>query len=186
MVFTFGRFNPPTKGHQLLLDVVLAQASANQADHAIFMSKTQNSKKDPLDWDFKNRIFRLASPNANIVDFSEVKTPFQALEKIAKDGYKKVWFIAGSDRVAEFQNAMSPYAKEWGIDYFAVKCAGDRNNFTDDVKGTSSSKLRSHAMHNRFKDFCEGLATGIPEEMQIEIFSKIRETCNEELYCSIT
>ena len=186
MVFTFGRFNPPTNGHILLLDVVMAQAATLQADHAVFMSRTQNSKKDPLDWEFKNRILKLASPNVNVADYPEIKTPFQALEKIANDGYKKVIFVAGSDRVIEFQTSMMPYAKQWGIEYFTVKCAGLRNNFSDDVKGTSSSKLRAHAMHNRFKEFCDGLATGIPEEMQLEIFSKIRETCNEELYCAIT
>ena len=45
--FTFGRFNPPTTGHEKLCDAV---KKANPSDYKIFASQTQNPKKDPLQY----------------------------------------------------------------------------------------------------------------------------------------
>lgn len=185
MIFSFGRFNPPTLGHQHLLNLVIETAIKHNADHSIFLSRTQNAKKDPLDWDFKNRILKIACPNANIVDDIKVRTPFEALEKIANDGYKTVIFIAGDDRIKEFEQNMSPYAVQWGIEDFKVLSSGPRNHFAKDLSGISANRLRSLAMQSRLEEFRNDLPTGLTEALQLEIYCKIRETCIQELYCGI-
>ena len=48
IVLVFGRFNPPTVGHELLIKVVKKVASNNNADYAIYVSRTQDKKKNPL------------------------------------------------------------------------------------------------------------------------------------------
>ena len=49
--FTFGRMNPPTIGHGKVMDV-LSQKSG-KADYKVFVSQSQNSKKDPLSYSDK-------------------------------------------------------------------------------------------------------------------------------------
>ncbi len=44
----FGRFNPPTTGHKLLVDKSFRLAKKLGAEHAIFTSKTNDAKKNPL------------------------------------------------------------------------------------------------------------------------------------------
>lgn len=185
IVFTYGRFNPPTLGHQHLLNLVIRLAKEQNADHAIYLSHTQNSKKDPLDWAFKNHILKTVCPDANIVDDSKIKTPFQALEKIANDGYQTVVFVAGGDRILEFEERMLPYAKEWGIENFSVVSSGPRNDFAIDLSGVSASRLRTFAMQNRLDEFRKDLPTGLSESLQLEIYKKIKDTCIEEFYCGI-
>ena len=46
MVFAFGRFNPPTTGHEKLIKKVASVAGSNP--YRIYPSHTQNPKKDPL------------------------------------------------------------------------------------------------------------------------------------------
>ena len=48
-VLTFGRFNPPTSGHELLINKVIAEAKKRRADNFIFASHSQDKKKNPLD-----------------------------------------------------------------------------------------------------------------------------------------
>ena len=45
-VVTFGRMNPPTIGHQKLVDNVLRVAKQNSADPFVFLSHTQKKDKD--------------------------------------------------------------------------------------------------------------------------------------------
>ena len=47
LVFTFGRFNPPTTGHEKLLNKVAEVAGDD--DYLIFPSHTQKKDKNPLD-----------------------------------------------------------------------------------------------------------------------------------------
>ena len=48
IVFTFGRFNPPTVGHEKLIIAVENVAKAKGGDYLIFPSHTQDTKKNPL------------------------------------------------------------------------------------------------------------------------------------------
>ena len=46
IIFTFGRFNPPTTGHEKLIQKVASVAGSNP--FRIYPSQSQNPKKDPL------------------------------------------------------------------------------------------------------------------------------------------
>ena len=47
-VFAFGRFNPPTIGHQKLIETVLQTAEKVNGKAYLFLSHKQNNKTDPL------------------------------------------------------------------------------------------------------------------------------------------
>ena len=45
LAFTFGRFNPPTIGHEKLINKV---ASVRADDYRIYLSRSEDPKKNPL------------------------------------------------------------------------------------------------------------------------------------------
>ena len=47
LTIAFGRFNPPTTGHEKLLDKVAS--SSDNSDYIIVPSRSQDAKKNPLD-----------------------------------------------------------------------------------------------------------------------------------------
>ena len=61
-VFTFGRFNPPTTGHEKLLKVLMNTASKQRGDYYVFMSHSQDRKKNPLSHDQKMMFMKLMFP----------------------------------------------------------------------------------------------------------------------------
>ena len=46
---TFGRFNPPTIGHESLIAKVAREAKASGGEYRIYPSRSQDPKKNPLD-----------------------------------------------------------------------------------------------------------------------------------------
>ena len=61
LTIAFGRFNPPTTGHQKLLDTVAT--SSDDGDYVIVPSRSQDKKKNPLDADSKVEVMKQMFPN---------------------------------------------------------------------------------------------------------------------------
>lgn len=174
VVFTFGRFNPPTVGHEKLVRKVQDVAANIKADHRIFLSQTQKPGKDPLEWDYKRSLFLKMFPDARVSKDRSLKTPFMVLENLGKQ-YKRVIMVVGSDRVEQFKNDMSKYIEEWGIDYFDVVSAGIRDPDAAGVEGMSASKARQLAAENNFDLFSQALPNSINNATKKVVFNKIRK-----------
>ena len=86
LTIAFGRFNPPTTGHEKLLDTVASSSDDN--DYVIIPSRSQDKKKNPLDPDTKVSVMRQMFPkhSEKIVD---------VLKKAHMDGYTNVRIIGG-------------------------------------------------------------------------------------------
>ncbi len=158
IVFTFGRLNPPTRGHERLVSKVVEIAKNIGADHLVVLSQSQKEGTDPLEWNFKRRICENAFPGANISNDTSIYNPFKALKSF-QGKYSKVILVVGSDQVAEFAERMTPYAKEWGFE-FEVVSAGDRND-SGGVEGMSATKMRKYAIENNWPSFQSGLPVAL-------------------------
>ena len=112
-VFAFGRFNPPTIGHAQLINKVQSMAKQVNGMGYIFLSHSQNNKKDPLSFKEKQSYIssQINDPNLYIGD-AGVKTIIQALQKIQEQGRTRVIMIAGSDRVVDFQKLLNQRINE--------------------------------------------------------------------------
>ena len=141
-VFTFGRFNPPTKGHARLMDVVKNTSSG--ADHYVFTGRTNDPKKNPLEYKEKITFLRAMFPHMNIMDDPKIRTPWEALEELGKQ-YDEVVMVVGSDRRQDFESQMRPYLKDFGIEKFSIVSSGERDADSSDVAGVSASKARAFA-----------------------------------------
>ena len=144
MVFTYGRFNPPTIGHKKLIDRVIAVAQKYQGDYKVYSGKTQDPKKNPLTLPEKIFFLEQLFPGININKDASVRTPFEALESIGKD-YDRAILVVGSDRIDAFKAQMQKYVSEFGLKEFDVISAGERDPDADDISGMSASKARQLA-----------------------------------------
>ena len=169
-VFTFGRFNPPTKGHARLMDVVKNTSSG--ADHYVFTGRTNDPKKNPLEYKEKITFLRAMFPHMNIMDDPKIRTPWEALEELGKQ-YDEVVMVVGSDRRQDFESQMRPYLKDFGIEKFAIVSSGERDADSSDVAGVSASKARAFARAGDFKSFSGTIDGG--EKLKQQLYTKVRQ-----------
>jgi len=159
VVTTFGRMNPPTSGHQKLVDKITSLAKG--ADARIYLSHSQNNKKDPLDYNTKIALAQKAFGSSVIK--SNAKTIIQVMQELQKAGYTDVTIVVGSDRVKDFDTLLNKYnGKDYTFDSIKVVSAGQRDPDADDVSGMSASKLRALAKEGNFAAF----KTGLPRNLQ--------------------
>ncbi len=187
-VIVFGRFNPPTIGHEKLLKAAATQAKREGADLAIYPSRTQDKKKNPLDPKTKIGFMKTMFPDyeENIFDDSKAKTIFDVLSAKYSVGYKSITIMVGQDRLAEFQGLAQKYNGSEMYDFEEIKVvsAGARDPDADDVSGMSASKLRAHAAENDFNAFSKGVPNKMTVIQKKEMFNSVRKSMNinEELW----
>ena len=162
VVFAFGRFNPPTTGHELLIKAVKKLAAQNKAEHAIYASKSQDAKKNPLTVEKKVHYLKLMFPGTNFVAANPAERTFIEAAKALNKKYKNIIMVAGSDRIPEYERILNTYnGKEFNFDTVQVISAGERDPDADDASGMSASKMRSVASKGDYSKFKMGLPSSM-------------------------
>jgi len=155
LTIVFGRFNPPTIGHEKLLNT--ASSIAVDGNYIVVPSRTQDPKKNPLSPDQKISLMRKMFPDHSerIINDSKIKTIFDVLQKASIDGYQNIMIVGGSDRVAEFDKLANQYNNGdlYQFDSIESRSGGARDPDSDDVKGMSASKQRKAAAEGNFELF---------------------------------
>ena len=175
VVFAFGRFQPPTTGHELLVNAVKKLAGMT-ADHVIYASKTEDKKSNPLPVARKVYFLKRMFPKTNFLAASaEVRTPIEAAKELNKK-YKNIVLVAGSDRVASFQKLLNDYnGKEYHFDTIEVVSAGERDPDSDTASGMSGTKMREAAVSGDFNKFKKGLPHTLTELDGRRLMNDIRK-----------
>ena len=172
---TFGRFNPPTTGHEALINKV-AESSKN-GEYRIYPSRTQDDKKNPLDPATKVKFMHKAYPNHTnaIIANDEMKTIFDVLTSLDTEGYSEVNLVVGGDRVSEFNSLAQKYNGEaYTFENIKVTSAGDRDPDGEGVEGMSASKQRKFAAEDNYAEFSKGCPKGLkPKDCQ-ELYNTLR------------
>jgi len=168
-VFTFARMNPPTLGHELLLSELVIQALEKKADPFLFLSHTEDSKKNPIPYGnkvkFVKELFKDKFPELHIYSGESCKNPREALSFLYNlDDYSEVIGVFGSDRVDDMYDLMTRGNGKEGLssgfylfNKLSVTSAGERDPEQDGVEGVSATKLREYALENDFESFKKGL-----------------------------
>ena len=178
---TFGRFNPPTIGHEKLLKKVAQQAKASGGSYRIYPSRTEDPKKNPLDTGTKVRFMRQAYPDhANsIIDNEEMRTIFDVLSGLDADGYSSVNIVVGGDRVSEFNSLATKYNGDlYTFDDIKVTSAGDRDPDGEGVEGMSASKMRKAAMEGDQESFNKGIPAAMSKKDKEAMYLTLRQSMN--------
>ena len=175
LTIAFGRFNPPTVGHGKLLSA--AKKAAAGEDLKIYPSRSQDSKKNPLDPDMKISFMKKMFPDFSevIINDDEMKSIFNVLVAADEAGYKNVNIIVGSDRQAEFENLATKYNGElYNFDNIRVISAGVRDADAEGVEGMSASKMRKAVMDDDYDSFRRGTPKELDDGDTTSLFDAVR------------
>ena len=176
LTVVFGRFNPPTVGHEKLLKS--AKRISAGGDIKIYPSRSKDPKKNPLDPNTKVSYMKKMFPEfeENIINDDEMKTIFNVLVTANEDGYTNVNIVVGSDRQAEFENLAQKYNGDlYNFDQIRVISAGVRDADAEGVEGMSASKMRKAVMDDDFKSFRRGTPKTLDDGETKALFDSVRQ-----------
>jgi len=182
-VFTFGRFNPPTVGHEKLIIAVQSVARQKGGDFFIYPSQSQDPKKNPLDRNTKIKYMKkMFTKFAKNIISSNAKTALDvAVELYNKKKYTNLVMVVGSDRVQDFKKLLQTYNGEekkhgfYDFDSIDVVSAGERDPDAEGVEGMSASKMRAAAVDGDFKSFRMGTPPSLSDADTKKMFNDIRK-----------
>jgi hypothetical protein len=183
VVVVFGRFNPPTIGHEKLLKRAAKEAEKRGYELRIYPSRSQDAKKNPLTPQMKISYMRQMFPDYadSIIDDKGAKTIFNVLTGANEEGHTNMIIMVGADRLGEFQGLSHKYNGElYNYDQLEVVSAGDRDPDSDDVTGMSASKLRLAAAEGDFVKFAKGVPDTLGKMEKKELFNVLRRSMNIE------
>ena len=171
-VFTFGRFNPPTIGHEKLLKVLASTATKQRGEYYVFLSHSEDKKKNPLSYEHKMMFLKLMFPihrtkftKSTVRDALEI-----AAELYDKKRYSKLVMVVGSDRVTEFETLLNRYNGEkkkhgfYDFKQIEIVSAGERDPDADGAGGMSASKMRAAVQEGKYDLFKMGVPAGVSEK----------------------
>jgi len=180
-VMAFGRFNPPTVGHEKLMQTVKTVADTHEAKGHVFASHSELKERDPLPQKAKiGYLSQIAHGNEIHGSSSAEPTFLHAAAKLYAQGHKHLIMVAGSDRVKEYQSKLDQYND--GKDYphgkfkfnsIKVVSSGERDPDAEGVEGMSGTKMRDLARNNKHKQFETGLPVALKDNAK-EIGDHIR------------
>ena len=159
VVLMFGRFNPPTTGHEKLLRFATTVAAKTRSDVALFVSNTQD-QKNPLSWAEKTRYIHRAFP-AVIFGPKDVKNPPLALTWAKEQGYNQITFLAGEDRLSSYLRLARSWT-EWNKAHdpaFNVEVTVKHS--PRDSNAVSATDARKYARQGKLKELQRVLMRGI-------------------------
>jgi phosphopantetheine adenylyltransferase len=204
VVFSFGRFNPPTIGHQKLLQKIIQTAKQLGGQPKLFVSYSQDSKKNPLTASKKiahiKKMFPTETRQLELKDNSNIKNAIDVATEL-NGKYDKLVMVVGSDRVRDFKALLNKYndveSKHGSYKYqdIQIVSAGERDPDAEGVAGMSASKMRAAAASGDYESFSLGLPStfkqgeklfkdirlGMNVKEQLKPFKPIVEMSNMEL-----
>jgi hypothetical protein len=171
IVFTFGRFQGLTTGHEKLINTVIREAKETDSIPLIYTSQRQDRKKNPLSYDFKITILRKLFPEAVIPREINIKTPFDVLKNLSDRGYKNVTMIVGDDRYEEFKEKVKTLVDKGTYLFYNIniKNAGERKS------EESGTDMRNFALNDNFDKFRQWLPSVADDQTARIIFEEIKE-----------
>ena len=175
LTIVFGRFNPPTVGHEKLLQA--AEKAAIGGELKIYPSRTNDPKKNPIDPDMKISYMKKMFPDyeEQIINDPEMVSIFNVLVTAAEDGYRNINIVVGADRQAEFENLANKYNGElYDFKEIRVISAGVRDADAEGVEGMSASKMRKAVQDDDFDAFRKGIPSKLTNADTQALFDAVR------------
>ena len=182
LTVAFGRFNPPTTGHQKLLQRAKSEASRKNFALKIYPSRTQDKKKNPLEPGTKIEYMKKMFDDVaeDIIDDPEAKTIFDVMVAANELGFSRLTIMVGQDRLSEFQSLAHKYNGDlYEFEEIEVVSAGTRDADSEGLEGMSASKMRKAAADGDFKAFVKGIPN-LGNMEKKDLFNNLRKSMGSE------
>ncbi len=171
VVTSFGRMNPPTIGHEKLIAKVKSVAKSIGATAEVYLSHSQDAKKNPLSYEDKVTLAKEAF--GTVIKSFAGKTLIDVMKHL-DNTYDDVTLVVGQDRVQEFETLLNKYnGKEFNFSSIKVVSAGERDPDSDSIEGMSASKMREAAKEGNAHKFKGGLPKRLQQHAD-DIYDMVR------------
>ena len=179
-VFTFARMNPPTQGHQRVVNRMKAE---NEHHTLIFLSRNEKTKRNPLPFETKKDMVYKAF-DIRVVDTEWVTDALLACDLLYAQGVRDIVYVAGGDRVAEMEKKLNLYngrMDRWGgmgyhFNTIEVLNAGERESGIPHPNTMSATLARETARAGDLDTFAAMLPVNLSHNDAEVIYREIRET----------
>jgi pterin-4a-carbinolamine dehydratase len=147
----------------------------------IFLSQSQDKKKNPLDYSDKVKFIKSMFPEyaSDVVEDSSLNTVVKVASHLYDLGYRSATFVAGSDRLEDMKKLLEAYngveGKAHGFYDFEVldfKSSGEREDGAEGVAGVSASGARAAAANSDLDAFREATGAG---ELSQKLYDAVRK-----------
>jgi hypothetical protein len=178
VVATWGRFNPPTKGHETVFNEAARLANLKGYDLKIFATHSHDQNRNPLDYDLKMEYLQAIFPrykNYFVLDGGSQFTKITDILETTQIEYDNFVLIVGEDRVDDFSRML--IEQEGGATTFRsteVWSSGERDPDCDDIRGVSASQMREYAAAGATTEFLEGLPAGVDAKLGRALMEDVR------------
>jgi len=165
-VMSFGRFNPPTIGHEKLIHKTEEVAQQHGGTAHIVASHSEGTAKNPVPQKAKlGYLHNIVKPSTELSGSSkEEPTILHAAARLHRQGHKHLVVVAGSDRVKDYQDLLNQYndGKKYPHGSYKFKSikvvsAGSRDPDAEGVAGMSGTKIREYARKGNTAKFRSAL-----------------------------
>lgn len=174
VILMFGRFQPPTKGHERLFLSALDMGQRERADVVVFLSNTQDTSGNPLSHAEKAQLLRIGIPGLQVGP-PEIITPYRALFWAREQGYDRVILLVGGERGADFERMRDRWkALEDPNDTLTVDVKNLPRTGTMSAEKVSGTVMRRLAQQNKYDEFKQLFLSKVPDRMVRDIFQKIQ------------
>ena len=181
LYFVWGRMNPPTAGHEKLLDFLKAKAGNNP--FRIYLTQSEDNKKNPIPFVQKVKFARKGFPQyaRQIMLDKKLKTIFDAMTSFYDEGFKRVVIVAGGDRIREYDITLNKYNGKKGkhgfynFEKITVLNAGDRDPDSQGVDGVSGTKLRGYVSSGDFTKFAQNMPKKLSNVDAKAVYNSVRK-----------
>jgi len=177
VVFTFGRFNPPTIGHEKLIQQVEAMAKQFGGQPRIYTSHSQDPHKNPLHYEDKISFLEEMFPRSLVVKSQNIRNIIDVLVSLKCERVTDVLAVVGGDRLKGWPANIKQFMesnKRLSFDRFKIVSAGARNNAST-ISGMSGTKMRGFAAANEAQEFFSGVPSLTSEYSAQKMFSLVRK-----------
>lgn len=181
LYFVWGRMNPPTAGHEKLLDFLKSKAGNNP--FRIYLTQSEDSNKNPIPFAQKVKFARKGFPQyaRQIMMDKKLKTIFDAMSSFYKEGFKRVVVVAGADRIREYDITLNKYNGKKGkhgfynFEKILVLNAGNRDPESKGVEGVSGTKLREYVKSGDFTKFSQNMPKRLSNADAKAVYNAVRK-----------
>lgn len=178
VVYTVGRFNPPTTGHELLIKTVEKTARKEGGDAYVFATTSHDSKKNPLKFEQKIYFLKKAFPRVKFNTDKKLNNAFTALGELVKK-YDHIVFIVGGDRVAEFTDKLEGFfvrsiLPDHPQKTIEILSAGERDAIKVGGINISGTAMRNFVKANDFDSFSKGVVSTLPSREVEKLFTAVK------------
>lgn len=176
--FAFARMQPPTIGHELLIQRLVTLAKENHSQSVVFLSRKEDTKENPVPFVERHRMLSDAYPDVLFPDLPAVRSPVDAFRWLAGESVERVLWLCGGDRVEKYQ----PTAERNRTRFKTVEVVSVGSREGDGAVVASGTRQREFAKHGEYEAFLENCPNAFTPEQNFRLYTIIKDFYRGDCY----